>query len=592
MTNVAIIVVLVVIITSVVLYFILTKKNRDKKIEKFELDISNLLELHAKLLNEFERTEKISKNPESILLFESWLAEYEKFKEDYATIERSQTELLDSNSFKERGEFKVIASEIEGLVYSVDSQSNTLYEKVKKYTEFELENTRISLTLKGRIEQLNQTFNSNLKFLDIYNDSYYKEIDEAEDLIKKFEELQRLGDYPEGRNILKNANRILDKLDYISKLVLTFQDYLHSLQDDIDIINRVKNEIENIGYALNIDDFEEKITGFSSERDSIVGEVILITFEESPAKETLVVIQNNLENLDERIREFKNLVEDKFEHIKDIMEYEKLNTELLSKADNLIEAALEEKKEIEKLYEINDYKQMKKFDDEIVRYTKFKEDYSSLIEIAHEAREDFEASKSRIVQANQYLIRLLKNVEDAVIELKAIRSDELNARANFNSYLIKNIEIDLYLRKYDHKEYTSKVITSLLQDLNNSINSLEHELDQETLNIVNVRMLENSVKQLIQTLTDKEIENNIKQRIGSELFIQYLSQFNTNEESNIILKRLNAKYIDCEYSQLLHEAYDLLKNVTPEYKKIYAKITERVDIEPFEDVLTNKNEVK
>lgn len=592
MTNVAIIVVLVVIITSVVLYFILTKKNRDKKIEKFELDISNLLELHAKLLNEFERTEKISKNPESILLFESWLAEYEKFKEDYATIERSQTELLDSNSFKERGEFKVIASEIEGLVYSVDSQSNTLYEKVKKYTEFELENTRISLTLKGRIEQLNQTFNSNLKFLDIYNDSYYKEIDEAEDLIKKFEELQRLGDYPEGRNILKNANRILDKLDYISKLVLTFQDYLHSLQDDIDIINRVKNEIENIGYALNIDDFEEKITGFSSERDSIVGEVILITFEESPAKETLVVIQNNLENLDERIREFKNLVEDKFEHIKDIMEYEKLNTELLSKADNLIEAALEEKKEIEKLYEINDYKQMKKFDDEIVRYTKFKEDYSSLIEIAHEAREDFEASKSRIVQANQYLIRLLKNVEDAVIELKAIRSDELNARANFNSYLIKNIEIDLYLRKYDHKEYTSKVITSLLQDLNNSINSLEHELDQEPLNIVNVRMLENSVKQLIQTLTDKEIENNIKQRIGSELFIQYLSQFNTNEESNIILKRLNAKYIDCEYSQLLHEAYDLLKNVTPEYKKIYAKITERVDIEPFEDVLTNKNEVK
>lgn len=573
-------------IIFIILFFIISKKRRANKENILSKQVEELINLHNSLKIELKRTEDISKNEESIRLFNSWVEEYETFQEDFDKIANLIVELKDANSFTYRKDFKTISNEIEGIIFSLDSQCKVLYEKVKRYTAFELENTRISLTLKSRIRELHHLFKEKLNFLDIYNESFNQEINKAEDYINEFEELQRIGEYPEGRSILKNANRILDKLDYITKLILTFQEYLNQLQDDINIITKVKDEINNIGFDINISGFSTKIENFINEKDSIVSEVILIDYFKAPKKEKLVTIEQQLISLDNQLNEFKELVELRFKLIKDIIYFETQNEKLIDTAEILIEGALSEKEEIEKLYDIKEFKALNRFESELSRYTIFKKDYSKLLEITHLAKEDFENSKNRIHQSNQYLVRLLKNIEDAVNELKSIRSDELNARTNIIDYQLKYIEIDLYLRKYDHRNKISKIIKSLLIELENSLENLNNELNKEPLNINNVRTFEQNINRLIDDLTSKEIENNIKQRLGCELLLQYLSQFNISEENNIILRRLNQKYIENEYSSLLNEGYYMLESISPDYKKIYQAITSKVEVERFKEFLS------
>ncbi|MGL5021260.1 MAG: septation ring formation regulator EzrA, partial [Mycoplasmatales bacterium] len=253
----------------------------------------------------------------------------------------------------------------------------------------------------------------------------------------------------------------------------------------------------------------------------------------------------------------------------------------------LIDGARDEKDSIIKLYELSEIKQLTKIDDEIKLFSSFLDDYDKLIEIIYSAREDYASLKSRITQANKFLIRVIKNLEVSIKELKAIRSDELSCRERIIDFDLKVVEIDLYIRKYQHTYKTSSYINAMIEELNNKLRILKKELNNEPLNITTVRNLNDSVASIINKLTDEELEKNIKQRIGSELILKYISRFNKSEGMDTTIGRLNNLYSGHEYKSLLQEGYQILLNADSiKGPAIYKGIVSEVTVDPFNEILS------
>ena len=583
-----IIIVVVAIIAIAIFSFIgnkiVKKKKRNKLHNEYTDEMNAIEETYNNLVSELERTKKISKNEESINLYNTWLEEFDIINEKKEDIDATFNEFNDQYDKEDHNNFMICYDELEGKLFKFNEDLNILFKKVKQYTNYELENTRISLTLKTRLKSISSDFEQKLEYLEIYSKSFFEEITSAQGLITEFENLQRSGEYPEGRNILKNCNRKIDKIDFILKIILNFHEYLSQLDTDIQMMSKIGTEITKIGFSLNISDFGLKIGAFENERESILEKVARIDFENDLVKEDLKLLEDNINSLDGNISEFKDMVEEKFNFIKEIIAVLSKNEKLIETANDLIFGAITEKNKIITLYELPDIRQVKKLDSEIEIYDIFKKDYTKLIEIIHNAKEDFVTLKLRIEQSNQYLIRLLKNVESAVNELRSIRNDEIHARESLAYYYRSSVEINLYMRRYGHLDSMSNDLKSLTLDLDIKLRNLVAILEKEPLNISEVRKLDSSVDKIINTLKNQYLLTDVKQRIGCELLINYMARFNTTDELNLTIKRLHNLYKNCEYKKILIEVLELLTSLTDDGPTRYKNIVSKVKISGVDDL--------
>lgn len=587
MTN--FIIAFIIIVVLIILYYYLRFRKRNKLTAIYLEKKTNFDMINDKLIHELERTKNISKNEESIKLYVTWKNEYDVLFAHLQDINFHIDEMVSYNNFKQHKQFIEVSSILEGLVFEFATSFDELLKKVKQYTEFELENTRISLTLKETIKVQCQKFDHNLKFLEIYTTSFNAEIAEANALIAEFEGLQTRGDYPAGRNVLRKCNRILENVGYNYKIIDNFRNYLTQIQSDIDTIVKVNEEIENIGFKINVSNFQDKVTTFSNSRESFLAQIAELDFSTTPNEDVLKDIRTRFSALDNEISEFKDIVEEKFKFISDIINIMEDNEKLIDTTNEIISGAKQEQEEIIKLYEVPNIKQIQQLNDYFEEYDQFIKDYKKLLNIIMLAKEDYARLKGRIQQANHYLVRLLKNLEASIQQLKAIRQDELDAFENLDYYKLMSVEFDLYLRKYEHTQKLEKNLGTLLKEYNLKLQSLEENLDNEPLNIANVRNINDALTKIIEQLVDKkDLEKDIKQRIGCEFLIKYLNQFNTNDDINIVIKRLQNLYNANEYRTLLVEAYGLLKNNSSKADKIYESILGQVEVDEFKPVLVNE----
>lgn len=581
---IAVVIIIVIIILYVVNKIVKSKK-RQTISEHYREENIKINETYDELVGELERTRKISKNEESIKLYNSWLVEFEKLNEKKVDIDALIAELNDYVETNEHSNFLLCNNELEGKIFKFREDLENLFKKVKQYTNYELENTRISLTLKDRIRDLSATFEQKLEFLEIYNRSFFEEVTSAQALIAEFENLQKNGDYPEGRSILKECNRKIDKIDFILKVILNFHEYLSQLDNDIIMMAKIGDEITKIGFSLNIKDFKAKVKGFSIDREEILVEIAQIDFENSIDKERLKTLELRINELDQNITEFKDIVEEKFNFIKEIIEIIGKNDQLLTMADDLITKAIEEKNLILSLYELPEIRQIKKLEEEVERFDNFKADYNKLMDIIHNAKEDFVALRRRIDQSNSYLIKLMKNIELAVRELKSIRNDEILTREKISAYQKTRIDIDLYLRKYNHLTMMSNELSSLIVDLDIKLANLIVELEKEPLSISEVRKLNQGVEKLIEAITTDRLDRDVKQRMGAKLLIEYVSRYNTSEEINLTIKRLHSSFNSHEYKRVLRETHEMLVSLSSNGEMKYSRVVANVVVAPFEPVV-------
>ena len=95
-----------------------------------------------------------------------------------------------------------------------------------------------------------------------------------------------------------------------------------------------------------------------------------------------------------------------------------------------------------------------------------------------------------------------------------------------------------------------------------------------------------------ESLAGNLLQSNIKQRLGSELLMNYVNQFNITQDTNLIIIRLLNLYNSNEYVTLLHEAYTLLARNSSNADKLYANIVGAIEVDPFEPILVAVNNEK
>ncbi len=574
----------VTIFIIVIVVLLLQSMHRKKTFEGFSQDVKSIEHIKNQLEHELLRTNKIAKNEESRELFDTWIHEFELYKNNYFHILSLLENMDENNSFATNGSFNKDANAFEGYIFGFKSDFEALQEKVHHYTEYEYDNTRISLQLKTQRKELCALYEVKLKHLGIYHNSFSQSVAEVQVKIDDFEELQKNGEYPEGRLVLKECRDDMENLSHNTKVIIGFMDFLNDIETDITVITKIRDELNKLGYKINIENFDQTIANFTEKNELILNEVSAFDFNKKLDDNEVKTLENKTTTLDEKITSFKFKVEEQFVYIKNIMEFEYENEKLIGIIEGLIAGSVDEKDQIVKLYELSGIEQINKIDTEVQIFNTFQTDYSKLLTIVHEAHENYPELQERIEQANKFLIRLIKNFEVTIKTLKAIRSDELEVRSKIKEFENNVIEIDLYLRKYKHHNVMSRQIGDSITEINAKLGELNREILQEPLNITLVRNLSESIETQIESLIESRLQKNIKQRIGSELILKYISRFNKSDNIDLKIKRLFNLYNDYEYYRLLQEGFGLIESSSPHAKTIYLDIVKQVEVEPFKKI--------
>lgn len=590
MTKDIIILAIVLIIAIYVTFRMIKGKMIKKQYANYSTEFDSIKVLNEKVQKELVRTKQISKNEESKKLYDGWQEEYNDFNSKLEVYDKTLIRLGRVNRYTTRSEFYQEAELFDSELLAFKSDFESLYNKVKQYTNYELENTRISLSLKERIKELQGLFDAKLAVLDIYNFSFNNQIEFAQLQIEEFEDLQREGDYPEGRSVLKECGDEIDKTDYLLNALISYNDHLTRLNNYLNSAIRINGEIKELGFSLNLKDFDNKVDNFKAEQSALLDKTQCLSFDEPIDKPQLVALEKEITGLDERIIEFKGIVEEKYKYIEEIIVYHTENKDLLVTAADIIQGAIVERDNITSLYELTDLKQINKINIQISQYEGFKSDYEQLTEIIYQGKEDYARSKARIIQSNQYLIRLLSNLQEALKELYSIRQDEITARENIRNYHVNLVEIDLYLRKHDHLDKMSDQLANIMKDLNVKLGLLEQELEKDPLNITNVRNLNASVSKLLKQVSTTDAQENIKQREAAKHLMLFMNRYANTQDGNVYSRRFNTLFAEHDYRRILLETHDLLTSTNETNgKQIYKKLVSKVDVEPFTHIFLEQN---
>ncbi len=584
-----IIAVVAVIFAALAIFYFVVSNSIKKRTSKYKAIVQAINEREEQIRGELERTKKISKNEESIRLYDEWLVEYDAYRKTLDIINQLKRRLVKNARFMNRSEFNEYSSELDLHIDGFQDQLDVLYNKVKQYTSYELENTEISLELKVQTKELQALFDAKLKYLEIYNRSFEERITEIEEGITKFEELQRLGEYPKARGILKECSTRIDSVEYVLNLIIKLQEYLDLLNEKIATIENHSNEMKELNFSINLRDFDAKLDGFKQGSNEMLTQVSYIDFSKQVNRDDLKQLEFDLKALDMEITEYNSIVQEKSSYIREIIEYIDENKALISEGEETVYGAIEQRDQILKMYIIHDIeKTVDELNEEIETFNQFIDDYNELIQIIHEGREDYAKLRSRIIKANKYIKHYLANMGELLRKFHSLQADELKAHESLNEYKRNYIEIDLFIRRHNHKDFLSKDVSNLIHDIEVKLDLLEQSLQVRPINISDVRNLSISVEKLIEQVLDKDaLTNNIKQREAAKLLILYFNRFTQTHDGLTYSNRFNSLYAQHDYKRILKEAHELLVEANPDGKRIYEQIVKpAMNTKGFEPVLT------
>ncbi len=589
--NIGIIIILLIVVLGAVctLFYVVSLKQIKKKKQNYINTHEEIKTLDDKIQTELSRTKKISKNEESIKLFDRWLEEYNVYSKQVDAIDDSIRRMSKNARFRYRSDFDEYANTLDIQLDGFLDELEALYNKLKQYTSYELENTRISLDLKERIKELSIQFDTHLRYLEFYNSSFEERVIEVNEGINMFEEFQRDGEYTDGRNILKVCSEQIDFIDYVLNLILKLHESLKKSNSKISVIEELNDAMNEANFNINLEDFKQRLSDFKDYSNVLANKNVQIEFNKETKLETLNLLEVEHHDLDRAITKYLEIVQQKTTAINEIIEYIKQNDELIQKSEDIISGAIDERNSIAKMYNFDDVEKiLHNFDHEINTFDQFSADYEELIEIIYSGQEDYARLKTRIEQANKYLLHLLENIRRILNNLRDIRTDEIKARQELNDYKQNLIEIDLYLRKHDHHNLVSSDLQNMIDEVNIKVDLLEKTLSVEPLFIADVRNLRSSIIATTNEIINEKLENNIKQREAAKLLIFYFNKFTHTREGNTYSRRFNTLYNEHDYKRILREGHELLIESNKDGHRIYEKIVSPAqNTYPFVKVLPN-----
>ncbi len=574
---------IIVIIIILISYFIIKnnkKKERSKVYTETIESYQKTQKLELNVLDSLQRAKKISKNDESIKLYNLWLSEFQEVQvsiEELNIIDLELQELMNKNKHKD---FMKLEIQFSSKVAHSSEKLEGLHEKLYNFTNYEMENTQIAIELKEQLKELQKNFANNLQSYEIYDMSFAKQIEEITYELNKFEYLQKNGEYTDAREHLKSGTASINFIHLNYDVLNNSYVYLKEMNVNLEIIQQVRNGIKDLNFQLDIDNLQNDIDQIINEKQIFSEKIKIYTFNEEISKEQIDSNEKELLEIENKIFTIKNKIEEQYKVIKEIALKIDENKQLLDLCDTLIFGATEEKSEIEDLYQIPELKAIKKFDEEVSRFKKFQDDYKLLLSVIYELKEDYLTLHNRIDQSNSYLKIFIDKIEKAIIDLKLIREDELNARLEIKVHKEKIMTLELYLRHYDHYYRRSDNLVSEMKEMLEKLDQLDLELNNSPLNISEVRNINNAINNLIQSII-KDSEKEIKYRIGGEKLITYCNQFIDEHDTYSLISHINSLFLNSEYTRVIQEIKSFLNSELSNGEEVYKNIVSKVQIESY-----------
>lgn len=556
------------------------KKERDKL---YELTKSRLEKLNTTLISSAEalqRTEQISKSDDTIKHYNKWKTEFNDIETE---INDLRSDYLDVEKIYEKGKHNDYLAANETLGFRFDTMEEKLgllHTRLYNFTSYELENTEIALDLKTQLKELESDFERVLSVREIYTESFEKECSIVENELRLFEDNQKLGDYTKARKYLKNATDLINNISYNYDVITNMINYIGVLDNNIKIIDEVSERISEKKFRLDQDEYLQNYDQLKVEKTTIEDEINELRINIEISDEFVRNHELQLENLQTAIFNIKNSIEQQYSQIKVIDSHISSNKEYLDQCDLLVNGAIEERDEINRLYEMPSSRPIQKLETEIERYEKFKEDYYILLDIVYSLNEDYATLVERVTQSHEYIKHFITNVKQSLDQLKEIRIDEINALESIDTFKREITQIEFYITAQEHYYQMSTNLADSLNDGLNKIEQLDQYLNTAPLNITEVRKLKRSSETIIADLK-VAAEKEIADKELANLLIRFISRFVDSKDAENVMQHCRTIYSKHDYKRVNTEGVNFLKSKFQNHEALFEQIKTQVDYQTF-----------
>lgn len=586
MENISIQLVLIAIIIAVlgamIARTISRKKKRTEMFEETKKKYENIQELLLESNEGLERSEQISKNEDSITLFNKW---YKEFKEIEVEMNDIDTDYADVVKAFERSNHKDFLALDKSVGYKIDSLTDRLkllHQNLFNFTSYEFENTQIGLEIKGQLKELQNKFEINLKIKEIYTESFNNECEKIDSELIRFEDLQKSGDYTKARKHLKNATSLINQLEFNYDLLVNMIEYIDQLDTNISIIDQVREQITAKKFRLDEDEHLQNYDGLIAEKQGLEQLIDSLNFTDPIEEEFVQEEEKKLIAIQDEIFNIKKSIEEQYRQIKIIEENITMNEELLAQSDMLVTGALEERDEINRLYQMPHERAIQKLEIEVDRYVKFKKDYQVLLDLVYDLKEDYDSLVVRIRQSNEYIKHFITNIKLAIEGLGEIRSDEISALENIDSYKKRITTIDFYISTNNHSGLMSDLLREKMEDTYAKIGTLDELLKAEQLDISSVRKHKRASETLLSDL-EKQAEEEIRAVAIAKNLIRFANRFIDDREAHDIISNCYTTlfYNSHNYEKIMSVIYNHLQDNFENHDALYRQIISESNYQTF-----------
>lgn len=572
-TNVQLLVILIILaaIGGFVIRFVIQKKKRVELLTKSAKDYEELKKVCDDINAGLERAEQISKTNDAIKLFNN---SYKNYKDLEVELADFDTDYKEMENLAKKGKHKDFLASNKSINFKLDAlkeKSAAQYKLVFNYTSYELENTSMALDLKESFKEVQNGFEVNLAYKEIYTKSFEDECDHVEYEFTRFEDQQKLGEYTKARKHLKNATDFINKLEHNYVIITNIINLCQQLEKNIEIIDQVSQHISDRKFKLDQDEYLKNYDELKVRKATIEEELEQTNFADKITDEFVAEKETELTELQEAIFNIKTSIEEQYSQIKIIEELIKTNEELLAQSDELVVGALEERDEINKLYQMPENKAIQKLETEVKTYEKFKKDYEVLLDLVYDLKESYDSLVARVTKSNEFIKHFMNNMQLAIVGLGEIRSDEIKALEHIDEYKREITIIEMYLSNNEHLHQLSNQTEAKLSEAYTKIENLSLLLDESPLNISDVRKLTVASESLLAELK-KTAEKEIQDKANSESLIRFTNRYVEDTKSQDILSHAMTLYNNRSYQAVIKEVrqfiYREFENADLLYKQI------------------------
>lgn len=579
-----IIFILIAIIVILGIAFIIMNRKRHTSLNQEIKDYEKLVDLMVEINIKLEEISEMEQNPDTRKILEIYTKSRNEYKERLDRYADAIDALQEKSSVFKMKEFNEAYEEVKQEFDGLDFKVQELRERVGAFAQIATDNQNVHFRIMSNLKELRAFFDTHLRIYEVYNNDFETLLASTNNRVMEYSELTKNSEFYKARQVVMSNWQDLQTIDeYTHKLASLFQFLTIGLPNIIDTINLLVDKIEDTGYCLKINNLDDILSEINMNKEMLMDNLKAIPFKELDAH-NLRTIKVQIEELVDTTTNILNDIEEQAGYVNELISVEETNTTILERLDQVFEAASVEVEDIRAKYNIDNTDQMLKVEELSIQYESFKTDYTRLVEIIHEAKEDFPRLIDRAKQAQSFLKHINNNVKVAIEQLRGIRYDEIRGQEVLEKYQNTLLEIELYLRRNKHFNSLSPRLREELLICGNLYDRLEQELAEEKINLAQVTNLTEKINHSFVTLIgDKDsigaLRKDIVRKLGCENLIKYIGLCSVKAGSNQRLEKsldeLMLMFKGNEYERCLGLAKQILENNYSRGNDMYKKVVKQ-----------------